>query len=95
MSTVSPEDALRRAIDVVGGQSALAGALGRRQSTIWSWLNEQRQAAAEVVLRIEELTREAGNEVSRHELRPDIYPLEEAHAVAPPLVEQFKPQAAE
>jgi DNA-binding transcriptional regulator YdaS (Cro superfamily) len=39
-------------------------------------LNKQRRAPAEWVLPIERATREAGNEVSRHELRPDIYPVE-------------------
>lgn len=76
MTTVSPQDALRRAIEILGGQSDTATALGLRQSTIWTWLNKQRRAPAEWVLPIERATREAGNEVSRHELRPDIYPVE-------------------
>lgn len=64
-------DALERACKKVGGQSALAGKIGVRQSTLWHWLNRaKRGAPAEFVPAIEAAT---GGEVSRHELRPDVF----------------------
>lgn len=62
-------EALRRACEIAGSQQALAVALGlRSQGTIQGWLSRGRPPA-EQVLAIEEVTG-----VSRHELRPDIYP---------------------
>lgn len=70
-------EALKRACDKAGGQSSLARLIGTRQARIWYWLEKSRRGVApEFVLPIE---RETG--VSRHELRPDLYPLvEEARA---------------
>lgn len=47
----------------------MAHALSVSQPTVWRWLNQSRQLPAEKVLLVEELTG-----VSRHHLRPDIYP---------------------
>lgn len=69
--------ALERAIQQVGGQSALARAIGVKQGHVWQWLNKTR-VPAEYVLRIESATE---GRVSRHELRPDIYPIDD-HAAA-------------
>ena len=63
--------ALQKAIEIVGGQTALARHLGLKQPHIWQWLNVSKRVPAEFVLEIERAT--AGR-VSRHELRPDIYP---------------------
>ena len=63
-------EALKRACDRAGGQSALGRAIGRAQQTINNWLNGK-GAAANSVLEIEKATG-----VSRHDLRPDIYPRE-------------------
>lgn len=84
-----------QAVDILGSQKRMAEVCGVSQQLVSVYVVEERAARPEWVLPIERATREAGNEVSRHELRPDIYPLEEAHAVATPLAEQFKPQAAE
>lgn len=63
--------ALLRACEAAGGQSALARALGlRSQGSVSSWIAKGR-VPAERVLPIEELTG-----VSRHDLRPDLYPKE-------------------
>lgn len=64
-------EALKEAVQLAGGQNAMARNLGVSQASIWRWINENMQSPAEYVLRIEELTG-----VSRHELRPDIYPVE-------------------
>lgn len=66
---------LKKAIRIAGGQSALARACGGsvRQQHIWNWLNRDGKVPAEHVLAIERAT--AGR-VTRHQLRPDIYPVE-------------------
>ncbi|WP_026318104.1 transcriptional regulator [Algicola sagamiensis] len=55
-------------------KSALAKKLGKSRITVRSYLNGHRRIPAEDVLKIERFT---NREVSRHELRPDIYPLPE------------------
>lgn len=76
----SMKEALQRAVDAAGGQAKLARMLNETaphkppvsQALIWDWLNRaERVATAERVLDIEKVTG-----VSRHELRPDLYPRE-------------------
>lgn len=69
---------LQKAVDLVGGQSALAQRLtddmGRnvRQSHIWAWLNRYNgRVPAEFAIPIERVVE---GQVTRGELRPDIYP---------------------
>jgi DNA-binding transcriptional regulator YdaS (Cro superfamily) len=65
--------ALERAVEKVGGQSAFARLHGVSQPTVWAWINNAKRLPAEFVLDTE---RETG--ISRHDLRPDIYPREDA-----------------
>lgn len=65
---------LRRAIDLVGGQPELARATNSKQQNVWFWLNKSGRVPAEFVLPIEQAT---GGEVTRSQLRPDIYPSDE------------------
>ena len=69
--------ALREAIasEKIGSQSAMARLLGITQASVWGWLNRGTPLPAQHVLKVE---RESG--VSRHELRPDIYPRDPAPA---------------
>lgn len=65
--------AFGRAVDLAGGQSALARELSRpgkpvSQQRLRHWLVVKGQCPAEWVLQVEALTG-----VSRHELRPDVY----------------------
>ncbi len=70
MSTDSPRDALRRAIDIVGGQFVLADMLGLNRGSVWPWLNlDGRRVPAEYCPIIERATSGA---VRCEELRPDI-----------------------
>lgn len=64
-------EALRRAIKAAGGQCALASKIGIRQNAISNWLRRRKKVPAERVLMVERFTG-----VSRHDLRPDIYPRE-------------------
>lgn len=63
-------NAIRAAIEKAGSRSQLARMLRVDQTTIRDWLRVG-QAPAARVLAIERLTG-----VSRHELRPDLYPRE-------------------
>jgi len=64
-------EALKDAMSEYGTQQAMAEALGVTQPTIWRWLHQSKQLPAEYVLKVE-----AATGVSRHDLRPDIYPRE-------------------
>jgi DNA-binding transcriptional regulator YdaS (Cro superfamily) len=66
---------LEKAIDAVGSQAELAKALGVKPQHVWNWLHRDDKVPAEQVLPIENAT---GGKVSRHELRPDLYPKEQA-----------------
>jgi len=67
--TAMSKNALKKAVEIVGSQSELARRIGVKQQNIWSWLN--RPVPAEFVIPIERAT---DGQVTRHELRPDIYP---------------------
>lgn len=64
-------DALAAAVDLVGGQAKLARILGVTQPNVWHWLHKAERVPGEYVLKIEEAT---GGRISRHDLRPDLYP---------------------
>lgn len=72
MGTTSP---LAKAIDHCGSQAALAAKIGVKQQSVSLWLTKSKPVPAEYVLPIERAT---SGSVSRHELRPDIYPRERA-----------------
>jgi DNA-binding transcriptional regulator YdaS (Cro superfamily) len=64
------ESPVEKAFRIVGGQSAMASRLGISREAVRKW---KRQVPAERVLEIEHAT---DGQVSRHDLRPDIYPRE-------------------
>lgn len=65
--------ALERAVKAAGSQSRFAEAVGASQQIVSYWLAKGKDLPAEYVL-----TAEAKLGISRHELRPDIYPRERA-----------------
>lgn len=68
------KNAIERAAEKAGGQSALARMLGYTPQAVQRMCATGR-VKAELVLKIEKLTG-----VSRHALRPDLYPKEKAEA---------------
>jgi DNA-binding transcriptional regulator YdaS (Cro superfamily) len=62
------QSAIHKAVEAAGGQSALARALGKRQSTVWDWV-KRGNVPAEHVAGIE-----AATGIPRHVLRPDLWP---------------------
>lgn len=63
--------ALGRAVELIGNQTKLAAAVGCKQQHVWQWVNRDGRVSAKFVLAVERATG-----VSRHELRPDLYPVD-------------------
>ncbi len=73
------ETGLARAVRAVGSQSEFGRLIERRQSTVSEWLKKDAPLPAEYVLRVEKALEELGvTDLSRHELRPDLYPRDSA-----------------
>lgn len=62
-------DALSKAIELADGVTRMAEKLGLRQSVVSNW-KRRGQVPAERCLAIEQVT---GGEVTRYELRPDVF----------------------
>lgn len=62
---------IQQAIDAAGGPTAVGRALGIQMESTYSW----RRVPAERVLALE-----AASGISRHDLRPDLYPREDEAA---------------
>lgn len=71
MSTTTPFEALQLAVDKAGSQAEIARIAGVSTTAVWKWVQSSKRVPAEFVLKIE-----AATGVSRHDLRPDIYPRE-------------------
>lgn len=69
----SAHQAFRRAVEIAGSQAALQRKTGLLQQTTSASLKHKRLCPPEHVLAIE-----AATGISKHELRPDIYPLPDA-----------------
>ena len=67
----TPLEALQQAVANAGSQSAFARNFGVSQTAVWKWIHKSKQLPAEFVLTAERLYG-----VSRHLLRPDIYPID-------------------
>lgn len=68
------DKALARALAKLNNnQSEMARVCGVSQPTVWAWINNGKALPAEHVLKVE-----AATGVSRHDLRPDLYPREPA-----------------
>jgi DNA-binding transcriptional regulator YdaS (Cro superfamily) len=80
----TPVVALKEAVLRSGSQSALARLVGVSQQAVWRWLRNSKPLPAEHVLTVE---RETG--ISRHDLRPDLYPRESNEDAPPPTPPAF------
>ena len=75
--TATPFEALSDAVTRSGSQSAFARLCGVSQTAVWKWLQSGKRLPAEHVLTVERATG-----VSKHLLRPDIYPTSTASVFA-------------
>lgn len=70
-------DIILKAIKLAGGQSNVAKICSSysgkniKQGHVWYWIYRKKEWPAEFVIPLSDAT---NNEVTRHELRPDIYP---------------------
>lgn len=71
VDALTPYQALLLCIERAGSQAALARIAGVSSTAVWKWVQIAARVPAEFVLRIE-----AATGVSRHVIRPDIYPVE-------------------
>ena len=76
IDSLTPPAVLEEAVRRIGSQAATARLLGLSQTSVWKWVNRGKALPAEHVLAVE-----AATGISRHALRPDIYPIEDR---APP-----------
>lgn len=67
----NPAEALREAVARLGSQQGLADICAVSQTAVWKWLQAGKALPPKHVLAVE-----AATGISRHELRPDIYPIE-------------------
>lgn len=80
----TPFEALQLAIDQSGGQAALARACGVSQAAVWKWVQSAKRVSPIHAIAVERATG-----VSRHLLRPDIYPLETVQLPASAIGEEI------
>lgn len=62
--------AIRRVVEIAGGQGSLAKAISVTQPLVWQWCNGKRPVAAHHCVAIETAT---GGQVTRYDLRPDVF----------------------
>jgi len=65
---------IKKAINLLGSQTLLAKEVGVSQPAIHKWLHGSNLVSPRFVLLIEQATE---GKVTRYELRPDIYPVEQ------------------
>lgn len=66
------ENSLLKAIEICGGQTALAEKIGKGQTLISSWVKRREcRVGADYVIQVAEAT---DWQVTPHQLRPDLYP---------------------
>lgn len=75
---MTPLEALAKAVDVLGGQSALARACSTdrktvRQQHVFNWLNRDKALPAIHAIRVHRATADAGCPVYAWELCPDAF----------------------
>lgn len=73
----TPFEAFTAAVEKAGGQTKFAEICGCTQGNVWQLLKKGSQLPAQYVLRAE-----AETGISRHDLRPDLYPRERQSAAA-------------
>jgi len=67
-------DALKKAANILGSQRAVADAIGIKQPSVNQILKRGKKVPAEWCIPLERATRAKGTTVTRHQLRPDLFP---------------------
>ena len=71
---MTPEDALKRAIAAVGSKARLAKELGITRQSVGAWTVCPKGAAIAVEAAVRQAIKRRSKPVTRHDLRPDVYP---------------------
>ena len=77
---MTPEDALAKAVAVLGGQSGMARELEARtnkqvkQQHVWNWINRSGRLPDRFAFAVQAATEEAGETVLAEDLCPDLFP---------------------
>ena len=68
---LSPLQAIKKALDLIGSQEVAAEKLGlKTQAQISSWITGRRPLPSKHCIKIEELT---DQQITRYQLRPDVF----------------------
>lgn len=67
---------IKQAVATLGGQTAMARAIGVSQGLVWQWCENRARIPAERCIAIEQAT---AGVVTRSDLRPDLWPPSEQH----------------
>ncbi|WP_082060807.1 transcriptional regulator [Pseudomonas abietaniphila] len=73
------ERPVEKVVRLAGGQAELARRCNTSQPRIWQCLHRNQRVPADLVIPFE---RAVGRQVTRHELRPDLYPEDEPSSPA-------------
>lgn len=73
LKSITPKQALAKAVKKAGGQTELANLINTKQQNVWQWLHRDGKASAKFVAKISSVTG-----VPCHVLRPDIFPAPES-----------------
>ena len=66
--------ALKRAKEILGSESAVADVVGVKQPTVNYTLKKAEKPPAEWCIPLDLATRKAGERISCHQMRPDLWP---------------------
>lgn len=72
---MTPHEALTKAVQVLGGQSAMAAACGEpvKQQHVYNWLNRDKKLPPHHALKIQRATADKGDEVKASQLCPEVF----------------------
>lgn len=72
---MTPHEALTKAVNILGGQSATANICGGtvRQQHVYNWLNRDKKLPPRYALKIQKATAEKGQEIRASSLCPDVF----------------------
>lgn len=69
MNDPTSKSAIQRAVECAGSQSLLAAQVGVTQGRVWQWCNGDRVPAE----RCADIERATAGQVTRYDLRPDVF----------------------
>ncbi|MEK9211357.1 transcriptional regulator [Sphingomonas sp. 2378] len=84
----TPLEAIQAAVSILGGQAPTARVAHVTQPTVWRWVKGKARVSPHACIPIED-----HSGVSRHDLRPDVFPRDPSPAApsAPPLIGSARP----